>query len=399
MIDVAQTEAADSVPWSELRPVIDEAMMELAEADRLAVLLRYFESRTYGEVGAAMNLSEGAARMRVSRALETLRRRLAKCGITSTTAALGASLSTHGATAVSPALVSAILQGAAGASVGGTLLFAMTMSSLKFPAAVALAIAAFTYGVFEHSGRSSAQRENSELKRDLALLENRLASAPATPPVATSPASVPSAAVSTGPKHTPDTTDPADPVTNPEARTLYLADRIANFRADSRSYFESLGLSGEQWDRYAGALRDGFEVELDAQALARAGNLSGKETELVMAESMAKVRRELLAAIGPEANQGWIEYNRRLALRPLAEELAAKLAFSNHPLTPEQGEAIVDIVQQHGGLRLRGANWVLNEDALNSMRGILLPQQHEVMKDQQTVRRAGRDLATLKRSR
>src|SRR5262252_4072415 len=64
--------------WDELRPVLDEAMHELGERERNAVLLRYFEGRQLADVGAHLGLSEDAARMRVARALEKLRRLLAK---------------------------------------------------------------------------------------------------------------------------------------------------------------------------------------------------------------------------------------------------------------------------------------------------------------------------------
>jgi len=58
-------------------PVIDEAMLELKEHDRTAVLLRFFENRTYAEIGTQLSLSENTARMRVDRALDTLRVALA----------------------------------------------------------------------------------------------------------------------------------------------------------------------------------------------------------------------------------------------------------------------------------------------------------------------------------
>jgi RNA polymerase sigma factor (sigma-70 family) len=74
--------------WTELRPVLDDAMHDLNEADREAVLLRYFDQRSLGEIGARLGLGENAARMKVNRALEKLRNALQRRGVTSTTAAL-----------------------------------------------------------------------------------------------------------------------------------------------------------------------------------------------------------------------------------------------------------------------------------------------------------------------
>ncbi len=77
--------------WTQLDPVIDEILDELKPSDRDAILLRFFEGKTFAEVGAAIGLAENAARMRVDRALEKLRGGLMRRGISSS-AALGAVL-------------------------------------------------------------------------------------------------------------------------------------------------------------------------------------------------------------------------------------------------------------------------------------------------------------------
>jgi len=56
------------------RALLDEAMRRLGEADRNAVVLRFFENKTAQEVATTLKLNEGAARKRVSRALEKLRK-------------------------------------------------------------------------------------------------------------------------------------------------------------------------------------------------------------------------------------------------------------------------------------------------------------------------------------
>ena len=72
--------------WEQLRPLLDDAMHELKEADRTAILLRYFENRPFAEVGAQLGLNENAARMRVERALEKLRATLSQRGLAITVA-------------------------------------------------------------------------------------------------------------------------------------------------------------------------------------------------------------------------------------------------------------------------------------------------------------------------
>jgi RNA polymerase sigma factor (sigma-70 family) len=68
--------------WSQVEPMLDDAMATLDAADRTAVLLRYFENKSLREVGAALGTSDDAAQKRVSRAVERLREFLAKRGVT-----------------------------------------------------------------------------------------------------------------------------------------------------------------------------------------------------------------------------------------------------------------------------------------------------------------------------
>lgn len=78
--------------WAQLRPVLDDAMGVLDDADRGALLLRFFEDKDLRTVGSALGLSEDAARMRISRALDKLRDLLAKRGVTTTAGALSITL-------------------------------------------------------------------------------------------------------------------------------------------------------------------------------------------------------------------------------------------------------------------------------------------------------------------
>ena len=88
--------------WNELRPLIDDALEELSEADRAAILARYFEDQPHAKLGQLWGVSESAARMRVERATDRLRIVLGRRGVTSTTAAVGAALAGHAYCAALP---------------------------------------------------------------------------------------------------------------------------------------------------------------------------------------------------------------------------------------------------------------------------------------------------------
>lgn len=100
--------AAPASDWERIRPLIDQALDVLPPADREAVLLHFFEGRSFVEVGASLALSADAARMRVNRALDRLREALARRGIASTGAVLSGVLATQQAVAAPAPLAASV---------------------------------------------------------------------------------------------------------------------------------------------------------------------------------------------------------------------------------------------------------------------------------------------------
>ena len=70
--------------WERISPALDGAIARLRRPERDAILLRYFQGRDYEEIGAALGISAGAAKMRVSRAVKTLRNHLGRAGVSIT---------------------------------------------------------------------------------------------------------------------------------------------------------------------------------------------------------------------------------------------------------------------------------------------------------------------------
>ena len=92
----------EELRWSQLSPIVDQLLEGLSKRDRLAILLRYYEGRPFGEIGRAIEVSEDGARMRVQRALEQLRANLEKRGIRSSSVALSSVIADN-AIAAAPA--------------------------------------------------------------------------------------------------------------------------------------------------------------------------------------------------------------------------------------------------------------------------------------------------------
>jgi RNA polymerase sigma factor (sigma-70 family) len=72
---------APDANWTQIEPLLDEAVSDLDETDRAAILLRYFENKSLREVGEQLGVSDDAAQKRVSRAVERLREFFSQRGV------------------------------------------------------------------------------------------------------------------------------------------------------------------------------------------------------------------------------------------------------------------------------------------------------------------------------
>lgn len=117
-----QANSEPETDWEQIVPCLDAELDALSDRDRSAVLLRFFEGRSFREVGEAMETSEDAAKMRVSRALNKLRQGFLKRGVALSVTALTGAFGSKAAAATAPVpagLVvsvakSCVLNGAAG---------------------------------------------------------------------------------------------------------------------------------------------------------------------------------------------------------------------------------------------------------------------------------------------
>ena len=121
--------------WRQIAPLLDDAISRFGEKDRNAVVLRFFENKNLREVGAALGASEDAAKMRVNRALEKLRKFFTKRGVSSTTAIIAGAISTNSVQAAPVGLAQTIsaVAIAKGAAAGGSTL-ALVKGALKIMA-------------------------------------------------------------------------------------------------------------------------------------------------------------------------------------------------------------------------------------------------------------------------
>jgi RNA polymerase sigma factor (sigma-70 family) len=165
--------ASTNSDWSQLAPVLDDAMAQLGENDRSAILLRFFENKSLKDVGRVMGISEDTAQKRISRAIVKLRGVLVKEGVAVSATTMTTAISTHAAPAISAklsdeAVAAALGQGTISATVQNLAETAMRpWFSLKIISGVSAGLAILVIALVitfhpsaRHSMRPSAASPN-----------------------------------------------------------------------------------------------------------------------------------------------------------------------------------------------------------------------------------------------
>jgi RNA polymerase sigma factor (sigma-70 family) len=147
---------AEATDWQSIKPILDGAIDELPGPDREAVVLRFLERREFSEIGLTLRISTDAARMRTGRALEKLRVLLARRGITSTTAALGA-IVTNQSLISAPAGLASSVAAASVAGSGAAIGLASSLTTIMTTKTVAIVIVGglLAFGAGTYFGRSA----------------------------------------------------------------------------------------------------------------------------------------------------------------------------------------------------------------------------------------------------
>ncbi|HWD93336.1 MAG TPA: sigma-70 family RNA polymerase sigma factor [Verrucomicrobiae bacterium] len=155
------------VDWTRIEPILDQAVQSLSEADRAAIIMRFFENKSLREVGESLGTNEDAAQKRVSRALERLREHFVRHKITGAAAGLAAIISAHAVQAAPVGLSGTIVKGSLAVSIpvstSLTTAKIIAMTTLqKVAVGVVLAGAAVTIA-YQHHQFSQLQQQTEAL--------------------------------------------------------------------------------------------------------------------------------------------------------------------------------------------------------------------------------------------
>jgi len=161
--------------WTQIAPLLDDAISKLGEKERNAILLRFFENKSAREMAAALRVGEPAAQKRVTRAVGKLRAFFAKRGVTLSAAAIAGAVAANSVHAAPAGLAAMVTAAAAkGAAVSGSTLilvkgalklmaWAKMQTAVVAGAVVLFAAGAATVTVNEIQKHDNNQWDNGEV--------------------------------------------------------------------------------------------------------------------------------------------------------------------------------------------------------------------------------------------
>jgi RNA polymerase sigma factor (sigma-70 family) len=178
-MNMTQAHEEPAAAWESIAPQLEEAMSALDEEDQNAVVQRYFQGRSWREVGAALALSEDAAQKRVSRAVEKMRSHFARRGIVASAAVIASAIAANAAQTAPAGLAASVTTASlAGVTGTGASTFATALKALLVKKATIgiLAVVAVTAAVTvplavsqRNNARSNAPVTEKSLAQGLVL--------------------------------------------------------------------------------------------------------------------------------------------------------------------------------------------------------------------------------------
>jgi RNA polymerase sigma factor (sigma-70 family) len=167
---------ATSADWTQIEPLLDDAMAALDETDRSAILLRYFENNNLRELGVALGTSDDAAQKRVSRAVERLREFFSKRNVTIGASGLAILISANAVQSAPIGLALTIANASLAAGTTLTFMKIATATKLKLAFGAIVIASAVTAFVFQQQNQTKLRGENGTLQRQIAQLQTDNAS-------------------------------------------------------------------------------------------------------------------------------------------------------------------------------------------------------------------------------
>jgi hypothetical protein len=374
---------SNSADWTNVEPLLDEAMDLLDATDRTAILLRYFENKSLREVGEALGASEDAAQKRVSRAVERLRELFAERKVAVGAGALAVVISANAVQAAPAGLAGAIATGTALAStaLSTSTAIAVTktiaMTTLQKIVIGTVAAAAVVAGVFEvhqaltlrgqaqllqqqQAQQAALSNQLQELQRERDRATNALAALVAKNATqAKSPNELLKLRGEVGRLQQENTeirsSSPLSKVTaSPEARKMLRDSQKAGMGMIYKEFAKHAKLTSEQTDKFNDLLADHILANVDHVTTALHDNLSPEQMDGLFAAQETTLQEQVQALLGPDGLAQYQSYTKTLLGSLTTAQFGPSLSGSD-AAKAEKSKQLFQAVQEETQAALVGA--------------------------------------------
>lgn len=337
--------------WTQIEPLLDEAMHALDDTDRTAVLLRYFENKSLREVGEALGTTDDAARKRVNRAVDRLREFFDSNGVSVSTSGLALVISANAVQAAPVGL--AVTISAATVLLGETLVpivattQAIAMTTLQKALVATTLVAAIGVGIHQFRENAKLREQNAQLERQHASLSEQLQQAQserdtARSRVATAPPSAPAqekanssellklrgqVGVLRQEKTDLGSKSPLSKVTaDPETRTVMRSQQKAAMSALYSGLAKSQNWTPEVKGQFDDLLADGIMDGIDLITRSLHEKRSRGEVDQLFSAHEQAFQEKVSTLLGAEGTAQYQEFTRDLGSTITAAQFEAKLS-------------------------------------------------------------------------
>ena len=355
--------------WTQITPLLEDAMGDLGEKDRNALALRFFEGKTFSEIGTAFRVSENAARKRTDYALEKLRAYFLKRGVTSTTGSIAAAISANSVHAA-PAMLAktaaavALAKGATASTstlalVKGALkIMAWTNSKVVIGASVVVLLAVQHHQNTAQARQIAAARQQlngqaealasaesraQELERQTAgILETESSQQQDLERLQARRKVAGQGGRSLAGVHTPSTLLAAA-LSNPDAREALRRQLFTANRTRWSPLIEGLKLNQEDTDKLLGIGADRGLADLETAVAFTQGTLTAEAAMQTEANTERDATNQIRLLLGDAGFAGYQECQMEFPARTLVDQYNKQLG--PFPISAFQREALARVIE------------------------------------------------------
>ena len=355
--------------WTQITPLLEDAMGDLGEKDRNALALRFFEGKTFSEIGTAFRVSENAARKRTDYALEKLRAYFFKRGVTSTTGSIAAAISANSVHAA-PAMLAktaaavALAKGATASTstlalVKGALkIMAWTNSKVVIGASVVVLLAVQHHQNTAQARQIAAARQQlngqaealasaesraQELERQTAgILETESSQQQDLERLQARRKVAGQGGRSLAGVHTPSTLLAAA-LSNPDAREALRRQLFTANRTRWSPLIEGLKLNKEDTDKLLGIGADRGLADLETAVAFTQGTLTAEAAMQTEANTERDATNQIRLLLGDAGFAGYQECQMEFPARTLVDQYNKQLG--PFPISAFQREALARVIE------------------------------------------------------